>query len=133
MRNEKALIKLLRSLVDLLGQEAARNPDFADRLDAVLHGLPMDRPKLAPSKDVSAVDLPDIHGELATRGETDFRLWLRDLPLATLRAIIRAQDFDSTRRTVKWKEPEKLADFITENLRARMAKGSSFIGRGEGA
>ena len=29
MRNEKALIKLLRALVDLLADEAGRNPDFA--------------------------------------------------------------------------------------------------------
>ena len=29
-----------------------------------------------------------------------------------LRAVIRAQDFDSTRRSAKWKEAGKLADFI---------------------
>jgi hypothetical protein len=126
------LIKLLRSLVDLLGEEAARNPAFADRLDTVLQGLSADRSKTAPAQPQRTEQLPDIHSELVARGETDFRLWLRDLPVFTLRAIIRAQDFDSTRRTSKWKETEKLADFIVDSLRARMSKGASFIGRGKG-
>lgn len=133
MRSEKALIKLLRSLVDLLGEEASRNPAFADRLDAVLQSLPVDRPKAASAQSPTSEQMPDIHSELAARGEADFRLWLRDLSVSTLRAIIRAQDFDSTRRTSKWKEAEKLAEFIADSLRARMSKGASFIGRSESA
>ena len=39
-------------------------------------------------------------------------------------------DLDPTRRTAKWREAEKLADFIADGLRARLARGSGFIGRG---
>jgi hypothetical protein len=74
--------------------------------------------------------LPDIHVEWSARGEIDFRLWLRDQPVPILRAVIRAEDWDATRRTVKWKEAEKLADFIADSLRARQSRGSAFIGRG---
>ena len=40
---------------------------------------------------------------------------------------IRAQDLDSTRRTVKWKDAEKLAGFVADGLRARLSRGSAFI------
>jgi hypothetical protein len=131
MRNEKALIKMLRSLLDLLAQEAARNPAFAESLDKVLQDLPAKRGRGSGAARRSPVVLPDVHGEWAKRGEDEFRLWLRDQPLDVLRLIIRVQDFDPTRRTSKWKEGQKLADFIVERLRARLAKGSSFLARGE--
>jgi hypothetical protein len=41
-----------------------------------------------------------------------------------------ANDFDPVRRTSKWKAGEKLATFIADGLRARMARGSAFIGGG---
>lgn len=130
MRNEKALIKLLRGLVDLLADEAARNPDFAARLDDALAGLPKESAKPAKQRAMLPAELPDIHAEWNQRNETDFRLWLRDQPISVLRALVRTHDFDPTRRTTKWKEAEKLADFIADGLKARLARGSSFLGRG---
>lgn len=131
MRNEKALIGLLRGMVDLLADEAGRNPDFAARLDALLSVLPA---RTAPSKKDAkphAEELPDIHAEMAARGEAEFQLWLNGQPVQLLRALIRTHDLDSTRRTIKWKEAEKLATFIAEGMKARAARGSSFIGRGQ--
>jgi hypothetical protein len=46
-----------------------------------------------------------------------------------LRAVIRAQDFDPTRRTAKWIDTAKLATFIGDNLRARLTRGSAFLDR----
>ena len=132
MRKEKSLINLLRGLVDLLVEESARNPEFASKVDALLSEIP-DRKQASKKKGAagkSDIHLPDIHAEWNGRGEIDFRLWLRDQPIPVLRAIIRSQDFDPTRRTVKWKEPEKLAEFIADGLRGRMARGSAFIGKG---
>ena len=130
MRNEKALIKLLRGLVDLLADEAGRNPDFAARLDDVLTGLPAGSAKPPKQRATPPAESPDIHAEWNQRSETDFRLWLRDQSMPVLRALIRTHDFDPTRRTTKWKEAEKLADFIADGLKARLARGSSFLGRG---
>ena len=48
-------------------------------------------------------------------------------PIPTIRAVIRTQDLDPTRRTVKWKEAEKLAGFVADGLRARLSRGSAFI------
>lgn len=130
MRKEKALIGLLRGLVELLAEESSRNPEFASKLDSLLSELP--ERKTAPKRSATThapEHLPDIHAEWNTRGETDFRLWLRDLPIPVLRAVIRSEDLDATRRTTKWKEAEKLAEFIADSLRARQSRGSAFIGR----
>lgn len=132
MRKEKILIVLLRGMVELLAEESARNPEFADKIDALLADLP--ERKAAPKKNLNAStlpveQLPDIHAEWNSMGESEFRLWLQDQPLAVLRALIRSQDFDPTRRTAKWKEAEKLGAFIADGLRARLARGAAFIGK----
>ncbi len=124
---------LLRNLVALLEEESDRNPAFAARLDEVLtpvHERKLARPKAPKSEPIP---LPDLHAELAARGESEFRHWLRKEPLPVMRALIRAHDLDPARRTTKWKEAEKVADFIVDALRARLARGSAFIGRVGGA
>ena len=132
MRKEKPLIALLRGIVDLLADESARNPEFAARVESLLSGLP-DGKKVRPTESEPlrpSYPLPDIHAEWNTRGEAEFRLWLRDRPISVLREVIRREDLDPTRRTAKWKEPEKLAHFIADGLSARLSRGSAFIGRG---
>ena len=130
MRKEKTLIALLRGMVDLLVDESARNPDLAAKLESLLSELPEEK---AHAKKRGGPDMkrsvPDIYGEWKARGETDFRLWLREQPLPVLRIVIRAQDLDSTRRTAKWKDTAKLADYIADGLRARLSRGSAFLGR----
>lgn len=130
MRKEKILIDLLRGLVELIAEESERNPEFAERLGCVLSALPEKKtvpknraPKPAPES------LPDIYAEWENRGETELRLWLCEHPIPVLRAIIRTQDMDATRRTTKWKEAEKLAEFIADSLRDRLLRGSAFVGR----
>ena len=136
MRKEKALIALLRRIVELLAEESVRNPEFAARLESALSELPerkVSARKAAARKAATAPRLEpglDIHSEWNIRGETDFRVWLRHQSVPALRAIIRSEDFDPTRRTAKWKEAEKLAEFIADGLRARLSRGSAFIGRG---
>lgn len=132
MRKEKTLIALLRGMADLLAEESARNPEFANKIDVLLSELAERkvRPKKVMAASVlPAEQLPDIYAEWNSKGESEFRLWLRNQPLTVLRALIRSQDFDSTRRTTKWKEAEKLAAFIADGLRARMARGAAFIGK----
>ena len=128
MRKEKALITMLTGLVDLISDEAARNPEFAERVGSILAPLPK---KWAPAKKRRAKSqtekLPDIHEEWQARGEPEFRLWLRDQPLEVLRGLIRRNDLDASRRTSKWNDPEKLSGFIADQLRARLSRGSTFL------
>jgi len=122
---------MLQKLVKLLSDEADRNPKFADELDALLSPLPTSKPRRKPEQQGPLSEsLPDIHTEYSTKGESGFRLWLRDQPIKVLRALIRAHDFDARRRTAKWKNGEQLSEFITEQLRARLARGSGFLSSG---
>ena len=130
MRKEKELIDLLHGLVDLIAEESTRNKEFAQRLESLLSGLPEKKNRTKKTeKSSSPIHIPDIHAEWQVREEIDFRLWLRDQPIAVLRAIIRTEDFDATRRTTRWKEAEKLSEFIADRLRDRKSRGSAFIGR----
>ena len=129
MRNEKALIGLLRGMVELLADEARRNPDFAARLDDLLSALTTPTAPARKAAKAHAELLPDVHAELAARGEAEFHHWLVGQPVQVLRGLIRAHDLDSPRRTIRWKDAEKLAAFIADGLRARLSRGSAFIGR----
>lgn len=128
MRKEKTLMHLLQGLVDLIGDEASRNPAFASRLETLLVSIsePQVRVKGAKSPKVT-VEVPDIYAEWQARGEQEFRLWLQDRPLEVLRALVKQHDLDPSRRTSKWKESEKLSGYIADQLQARLARGSKFM------
>jgi hypothetical protein len=129
MRNKSALIRLFRSLLDLIADEAERNGEFAARLDELVTPIPAKttRSKSTRSKVKLEPDVPDIYAERELRGEDEFRLWLRDQSVPVLRGIIRKHDLDSTRRTARWKDVEKLGDYIAGRLQGRLQRGSSFM------
>ena len=129
MRNKSALIRLFRALLELVADEAERNGEFAARLDDLLTPIPAakPRPKGTRSKVKLEPDVPDIYAERELRGEDEFRLWLRDQSIPVLRGIIRKHDLDSTRRTARWKDAEKLGDYIAGRLQGRLERGSSFM------
>jgi hypothetical protein len=77
--------------------------------------------------NLGAAEVPDSFAEWKARQQSDFVLWLRDQPTTILRAEIKAHEFDPSNRTSKWKDPEKLAQFITEQIRARARRGASFL------
>lgn len=70
---------------------------------------------------------------LRARRKQGFPHWPREQSVDTLGASIRAHDLDPSRRTAKWKEAKKLADYIADALQARLARGSASLGRGSGA
>lgn len=127
MRKEKTLIDLLRGLIDLIAQEAAQNPEFAARLELLLAPLPENTVHNKQSTPKANLNLPDLYAERNERGNTEFRTWLGDQPIALLRALIRYHDLDATRRTSKWKDAGKLSQFIADQLESRLSRGSSFL------
>ncbi len=129
MRDKGSLTRLLRGLVNLLAEEAERNPDFAERLDQLLEPIPGKRRAKGrgSGKARATPEVPDIYRERELRGEEEFQFWLRDLPVPVLRAIIRKHDLDSARRTARWKDAEKLAAYIAERLQGRLDRGAGFL------
>jgi hypothetical protein len=130
MRKEEALITLFRKLTDLIADEAACNVKFAKNLENILIELPEKNVVLKKTSSKTAKEsLPDLHAEWKKREELDFRIWLKDLPIPVLRGIIRQEDFDANRRTSKWNEAEKIADFIADTLQARQLRGAAFMAK----
>jgi len=128
MREEKVLISLLRRLAALVEEEANQNPHFSERLDAILSQVPRrDAARKKPQFETYAGELPDIFTEWKARGAGEFELWLRDLGVPVLRALIKHHGFDSSKRSKKWDDPMKLAHLVSQQLQARMNRGSSFL------
>lgn len=130
MRTEKTLTWLLKNLVNLLVEESARNPEFSAKLDLLLSDLPQQAVKTKKSAaNKSSEQIPDIYYQVRDQGGVDFHLWLKDQEISLLRAIIRKEDLDATRRTSKWKDTLKLVNYIVEALNARQSRGHSFTNR----
>jgi uncharacterized protein YodC (DUF2158 family) len=131
MPKEKALAGLLGELAEEIVEEYKRNPLFARRLNAVLKVVPVSGekrpPRSGPRSTSLSVPIPDIYREFESRPEAEFRLWAQQLPVQVLREIVRAHDFDAARRTSKWTDPEKLANFLSDQLAARVNRGSAFL------
>lgn len=127
MREEKLLIRILRNLTTLIADEASRNSEFAIRLEAVLHEVPR-APKKGKSANAPSDDqLPDVFAEAQARSPDDYEHWLSELEIPVLKALVRKHDLDSSKRTQKWREPEKFAKLIADQIRARMQRGSAFL------
>ncbi len=130
MRKEKSLVSLIRKLAKVIGDEAARNPEFASELAKLLPDSSSNKRGVGrqsqQSKPVQE-QLPDIHKIWSERGEEEFRYWGKDQSVQTLRALIRAEDLDPTRKTNKWSDVEKLASYLSDGLKARKGRGSAFL------
>jgi len=122
------LSRALRNLVTLLEEEAGRNPAFAERLEEITAALPERFSRRPGRARVSEpANVPDVLAEFQARGEEEFRFWLRDFDLRTMKAIVKRNGFDPARATQRWKEPDKFVNLICEQVRARLKRGSAFI------
>ncbi len=129
MQSTKKLTAVLRDLVALLDDESARNPDFAGRLETVLAGLPH---RFGKTRDVlksakSVVPTPDVFSALQEKGETEFRFWLRSLDVPTLKAIIKANGFDTAKASRRWTDPDKFVALVGDQTVTRLKRGSAFL------
>jgi hypothetical protein len=116
---------LLRAVLD----EAARNPEFAARLEQAI-GLAPKPPK--PPKAVAARKArraqPVLNPiALAPQGEAALRAALAPLSVEQLKDIIAAHGMDSDKLAMKWKTAAKLVDRIIATSLARQQKGEAFL------
>jgi hypothetical protein len=146
--------RLLRGIIELVQSEAAVNPEFAAKLEALMQPEPKAKKvaakkattkqevaeedvvettaaaKAAAKKSTAkkAVEVPDVYDELKARGDNGLRIWLIEQPMDILKAIIKQERLDPGKRTIRWRNQEKFADHIVEALRTKMSRGSAFIG-----
>lgn len=130
MQPGQKLTRALRALVELVEDEAARNPAFAQRLEAVIADLPAGTTTKKPSKSKDSaedIEIPDVLKAFQRKGESEFRFWLRDFDITTLKAIVKTNGFDPGKNSQRWTEPDKFIALITEQTAARLRRGSSFL------
>ena len=80
--------------------------EFSQKLDELFESYGQKKvrndKRTEPNEEVTT--LPDIHAEWRARGETEFRFWINEQPVAALRMLIRTHELDPARRTEKWRE-----------------------------
>jgi hypothetical protein len=129
MRTTKKLNCVLRDLAALLEGEAARNPEFAERLEAITAALPERAAKLSgKAKQAESLPVPDVLAEFQSKGEAEFLFWLRRFDLPVLRAIVKRNGFDPAKASGRWTEPDRFVELIKEQVKARLERGSAFLG-----
>jgi hypothetical protein len=121
MLRAKELRRILHAFADAVCDEAARNPEFAGRLAALLDTDGPTRPKVQKSKRVL-----DPFQVLADRGGRGLRAFLQDLPIHELRTVVRTHRLDPTRLSDKWKTKERFVDFVLDRVEARAKQGDVF-------
>ena len=126
MQSTKKLTALLRDLLVLVDNEAARNPEFAAKLDTLMAELPA-RPDRPPRPPKPAVTVPDVFAVLQEKGENEFGFWTRTLDIPTLKAVIKANGFDPAKASQRWTDPDKFAALVVDQTMARMKRGSAFL------
>ena len=130
MQPVQKLTRALRALLTLVEEEASRNPDFAHRLEDVVFDLPAAPAGKKTQKTKSTepeTPPPDVLSAYESKGESEFRFWLRDFAIATLKAIIKANGFDPGKNSQRWTEPDKFIALIAEQTAARLRRGSTFL------
>ena len=86
-----------------------------------------------PQKKNHIRDVPDVYLEHQKRGEEEFRFWLAGLDLAMLKAIVKVNGFDVTKTSRRWTEPDKFVSLITDQVKARLKRGTAFMTPKSGA
>ena len=130
--------KLLRELAKAVEQEAAQNPQFAQRIDDILEGaLPKPSGRTPAGERAGGQDKPVRKGNrrapavldpvaVATEGESLLRKELSALSLDELKDIVAEHGMDPGKLVMKWKTPEKIIDKIVELSLSRARKGDAF-------
>lgn len=130
MQPGQKLTRALRALVELVEDEASHNPAFAQRLEAIVAELPAasaNKKSVKPKIAAEDIQIPDALKAFQEKGETEFRFWLRDFDLQTLKAIVKANGFDPGKNSQRWTEPDKFIGLITEQTIARLRRGAAFL------
>lgn len=130
------LKRTLTALVNIIVDEAGRNSDFRERIEAAL-----DVAKPLPKAVTKAAQKPAMEEkrkggrrapavldpiDLAKHGEAGLRNQLAGLDLEKLLNIVAQYGMDPGKLVMKWKDRERIIDRIVELSLGRATKGDAF-------
>ena len=108
------LADVLTKLATVLFEEAARNPRFSAALtDALSSESTTPKPPRSRRRTPGVFDPFEV---FAAEGEEELRKRLSTLTLEQLRDIIAEHGMDHDRLAMKWKDPVRVIDRITEKV-----------------
>ena len=130
----------LVGIANVVAEEAAKNPEFRDRLlEAMADSAKMSRPSALTQPRTSAIQMgvEKRRGgrrsealidpvDLAGHGEGSLRARLSELDLERLHDIVAQYGMDPGKLVMKWKDRERVIERIVEVSMARATKGDAF-------
>jgi hypothetical protein len=128
------LRNLLHRLVDLIVDEAERNPALAEKLRETI-GPALKAGGNRPRKEHTQLPAEDPFEVYRSKGDEGLKSWLESLDIAALKAVVRQHRLDPSRLSDKWKTKDRFVALILERVPARLKQGDVFrhYGTREGA
>lgn len=128
--------RTLTALVNVIVDEAERNPGFRERVEMALDVV-RPAPKAAATPKQKPVTSEKRKGgrrapavldpiDLAKHGESELRNQLVNLDLEKLLDIVAQYGMDPGKLVMKWKDRERVIDRIVELALGRATKGDAF-------
>lgn len=121
LTDPKSVRKTLQRLVDLLADEAERNPAFAEALAELFISPPTSTRSKSKEEPIL-----DPFSTFQAKGKEGLRASLNGLSIEQLRSIVRQHRFDPSRLSDKWKSRERFIEVICERVEARSRQGDAF-------
>ncbi len=130
------LRKVLQDLLRVVLEEVDRNPEFGQRLEAVLKlseaaGQPVSSSTRWEYSDVKRGNrrTPAVLDpiDLARQGEETLRQRLVELSLEQLKDVVADYGMDPGKLVMKWRAADRIVDRIVEVSLARARKGEAFM------
>lgn len=124
--------RALTALINVVAEEAAKNPEFMHRLEDALSAAKPVGKKTSPAERVEkkrggrrpAALLDPI--EVVRSGEHVLRAKLAELELDQLIDVVAQFGMDPSKLVMKWKDRDRVIAHIVERSVARATKGDAF-------
>lgn len=130
------LKRTLGALVNVIIEEAARNPDFRERLETALNAAKPSPKSVSKAPAVRSSDEKRKGGrrtpavidpiEIIKQGESELREKLALLDLEKLLDVVAQYGMDPGKLVMKWKDRDRVIDRIVEVASGRATKGDAF-------
>lgn len=116
-------IIIFKKLCACIIDEMKENPDFRDKVGGIITPTVTDVPA-KPSHKRAPAKIDPI--KLIINGEENANEQLAALSIEELKDIIAQHGMDNAKLAMKWKNKERLINFIIETAQRRSKKGDAF-------
>lgn len=116
----------LRTLIDIVLDEAEHNSAFAEKLTALLGEARPTEKIVRKRTGRRRPAILDPFAIMQERGELFLREALRQLDLEQLRDIVAGYGMDPAKLAMKWKTADRVIDLVVSTAALRLTKGDAF-------